>query len=407
MTHREKGRTKGSVLIIVMWVALGLVSVTLYFSHSMYFEFRAAENYYEGLQAEQAIDGALRYAMYLLANADEEGVLPEPDTYSRQRSVVGEALYWYIGRGVQNAYATIPEFLLVDEGSKLDLNLATQEMLQNLPNMTPEFAAAIIDWRDEDEEVSDGGAEGDVYARMIPSRQIKNAPFDTVDELMMVYGADSVLVYGEDANMNGILDPNENDGATTPPLDNSNGTLDVGLVEYVTVFSKFPEEDDNTQVQNQAGGNANGGGNQPDQNPSNNINIQGDEPTVKVNVNTASAAVLASLPGMDQAMAQQLVSYRANQADLGSDTEWVNEAVGDGDLTQAQEYFVGASQRFMVDVAAVGKNARGFRRTQFIVDTSGDEPVVIYRKDLARQGWALGTNLREELKQYVQQQRQR
>ena len=401
MTTGKRGRTKGSVLIIVMWVALGLVSVTLYFSHSMYFEFRAADNYYEGLQAEHAVDGALRYAMHLLANTEEEGVLPEPDTYARQRSSIGEAVYWYIGRGIQNAYATVPEFLLVDEGSKLDLNLATQEMLENLPNMTPEFAAAIIDWRDEDEEVSDGGAEADVYARMIPSRQIKNAPFDTVDELMMVYGADPILVYGEDANMNGILDPNENDGETTPPMDNSNGTLDFGLVEYVTVFSKFPEENDGNQVQNQAGGD-----NQPDQNPQNNINIQGDEPTLKVNVNTASAAVLASLPGMDQSKAQQLVSYRATQADLGSGTDWINDAVGDGDLTQAEEYFVGSSQRFMVDVAAVGKTGRGFRRTQFIVDTSGEEPVVIYRKDLARQGWALGSNLREELKQYMQQQRQ-
>lgn len=110
---------------------------------------------------------------------------------------------------------------------------------------------------------------------------------------------------------------------------------------------------------------------------------------------------------MDQSKAQQLVSYRATQADLGSDTEWINDAIGDGDLTQAQEYFTGSSQRFMVDVAAVGKNGRGFRRTQFIVDTSGEEPVVIYRKDLARQGWALGANLREELKQYAQQQRQR
>lgn len=401
--NQKRERAKGSVLIIVMWVALGLVSITLYFSHSMYFEFRAAENYYEGLQAEQAIDGALRYAMYLFANADEEGVLPEPDTYSRERSQVGEAIYWYIGRGIQTAYANTPEFLLVDEGSKLDLNLVTQEILEKLPNMTPSFAAAIIDWRDEDEEVSEGGAEADVYARMIPSRQIKNAPFDTVDELMMVYGADSVLVYGEDANMNGILDPNENDGNATPPMDNQNGTLDFGLVEYVTVFSKFPEEDE-AQGQNQE--NSNDAGNQEGQGGQNNINNQEEEPTLKVNVNTASAAVLATLPGMDEAIAQQLVSYRTTLADLGSDTEWVNEAIDDGDLSEAEEFFAGSSQRFMVDVAAVGKNARGFRRTQFIVDTSGEEPVVIYRKDLKRQGWALGTNLRQELKQYVQQQRQ-
>ena len=53
--HSFRHRTQGSVLIIVMWVSLGLVSVTLYFAHSMYFEFKAAGNVYEGHQAQQAI----------------------------------------------------------------------------------------------------------------------------------------------------------------------------------------------------------------------------------------------------------------------------------------------------------------------------------------------------------------
>tara|TARA_B100000497_G_C7522535_1_gene317426 strand:- start:74 stop:274 length:201 start_codon:yes stop_codon:yes gene_type:complete len=65
------------------------------------------------------------------------------------------------------------------------------------------------------------------------------------------------------------------------------------------------------------------------------------------------------------------------------------------------------SYQYTIDVAAVGKNGKGFRRTQFVVDTTGEEPVVIYRKDLDRQGWALGQNLRQELNQFMQQQRQR
>ena len=389
---RTKQRTQGSVLIIVMWVALGLVSVTLYFAHSMYFEFKAAENEYEGYQAQQAIDGALRYAMFLLSNLEEPGTLPEMDTYVPERGIIGEATYWYIGRGQENGLSTTPVFSLIDEGSKLNLNLMTQEMLEYLPNMTPDFAAAIVDWRDEDEEVSENGAEADVYARMNPSRQIKNAPFDTVDELMLVYGATPLLVYGEDANRNGILDPNENDGDASPPMDNANGSLDFGLMEYVTVYGKVPNEEDEE---------GQGGGGQ---------NNQGDnsaEETLKVNVNTASEAVLSVLPGMDASKAQQLVSYRTTQGALGADTEWVNEALDEGDLTQAQEYFTGVSYQYMIDVAAVGKNGKGFRRTQFIVDTTEEEPVVVYRKDLDRQGWALGQNLREEFKQIMQQQRQR
>ena len=319
------------------------------------------------------------------------------DTYVADRGNIGEAAYWFIGRGQESTIATMPVFSLMDEGSKLNLNLATAEMLEYLPNMTPDFAAAIVDWRDEDEEVTDNGAEADVYARMNPSRQIKNAPFDTVDELLLVYGADPLLVYGEDANQNGVLDPNENDGDASPPLDNANGTLDFGLVEFLTVYGKVPAEDDEQQDQNQGGQN----------NQNGNADANSDEESLKVNVNTASAAVLACLPGMDASKAQQLVSYRATQGPLGSDIEWVNQALDEGDLTQAQEFFTGVSYQYLVDVAAVGKNGRGFRRTQFVVDTTGEEPVVIYRKDLDRQGWALGQNLREELKQYMQQQRQR
>ena len=66
-------RSDGSVLIIVMWVALGLVSITLYFAQAMYFEFRASDQYLQGLQAQQALEGGLRYAKYVLANAEEEG----------------------------------------------------------------------------------------------------------------------------------------------------------------------------------------------------------------------------------------------------------------------------------------------------------------------------------------------
>ena len=158
-------------------------------------------------------------------------------------------------------------------------------------------------------------------------------------------------------------------------------------MEYVTVYGKVPQEDEGEQN-------------------SDNANESGEE-TLQVNVNTASEAVLSVLPGMDASKAQQLVSYRAAQGPLGADTEWINQALDDGDLTQAQEYFTGVSYQYTIDVAAVGKNGKGFRRTQFVVDTAGEEPVVIYRKDLDRQGWALGQNLRQELNQFMQQQRQR
>src|SRR6516225_5120140 len=58
--NRPKGQ-QASVLIMVLWIAFGLVSLALYFASSMTFEMRAAENRVSALQADAAIDGASRY----------------------------------------------------------------------------------------------------------------------------------------------------------------------------------------------------------------------------------------------------------------------------------------------------------------------------------------------------------
>src|SRR3989454_9765834 len=53
-------------------------------------------------------------------------------------------------------------------------------------------------------------------------------------------GADLDIIYGEDANMNGALDLNENDGDVSSPSDNKDGKLDSGIFEYLTVYTRQP-----------------------------------------------------------------------------------------------------------------------------------------------------------------------
>ena len=138
---------------------------------------------------------------------------------------VGDAHFWLIGRDPAGPESTEPYFGLVDEGSKLNLNTANTNMLSYLPNMTMDFAQAIVDWR---------GTNGTVsldYASLgyLP----KNAPFETVDELRLVYGATVDLLAGDDLNRNGVLDANETNS-------NGNGELNPGLFEYVTVYTREP-----------------------------------------------------------------------------------------------------------------------------------------------------------------------
>src|ERR1035437_1327357 len=215
----------GSVLIIVLWIAIGLVRKALYFANSMNYELRAADNRVSGLAAEQAIEGAARYVGYALQNFATNGAMPDNTQFKCAAVEIGDAKFWLIGRDPYADNATEAYFGLVDEGGKLNLNNVSTNVFQYLPGMTVDFSDAILDWRGTNGVVSLN------YASL--GYAPKYAPFETVDELRLVYGADISQLAGEDINRNGILDKNEKDL-------NGNGELDPGLFEYTTVYTREP-----------------------------------------------------------------------------------------------------------------------------------------------------------------------
>ena len=126
---------------------------------------------------------------------------------------------------------------VVDESSKLNVNTATKEQLMALPYMEENIADAILDWRDNDEEVRTEGAEAGYYENLPFPYTIRNGPFKTLRELLRVKGVTPDLLYGEDADLDGQLDFNEMDGALSPPMDNGDDYLDQGWIAYLTCYS--------------------------------------------------------------------------------------------------------------------------------------------------------------------------
>ena len=448
--HRSAQRA--STLIIVLWVAMGLVALGLYFGQSSALNLRATDQRAAAIEAEQAIQGAARYAAFVLTNLDTPGLLPQFAIASRfpvrsENVRVGNAAFWFLGRDVDRLSATLgrnlqPRFGLVDEASKLNLNTATLEMLELLPRMTPQLAAAIIDWRDENEEVSTDGAEDETYQRLNPPYRCKNAPFESIEELRLVYGMTMDILAGEDANRNGILDPNEDDYDTTPPLDNRDGRFDPGIWEYVTVHSRESVTTTNgtaripvspqgrqqlTSLLREKFGNPRANqilGRLGNQNPPGLLNFfvqsgmtvdefveiedaitAGDGQTPQeglVNVNTAPEAVLVCIPGIGTDMASQLISYRQSNPTRRNSVAWVADILGNQRSQQAGRYLTGRSTVYSADICAVGHLGRGYRRCRFILDTSEGGLRIVQRTDLSHLGWALGS----QAWQQQQQQRQ-
>ena len=383
----------GAVLIIVLWIAFGLVSVTLYFGRSMFFEYKGANQATAGAQAEQANNGALRYFFYTLNNAlEEEGDFPSELIMQTEQIQIGQATVWMLGRSGETVTLTDPHFGVIDECAKININTAPFEVLELLPTITPEFAAAIVDWRDEDDDVTENGAEALMYSLQSLPYGCKNAPFETVEELRLVYGATVEMLYGEDTNLNGVLDPSENDGMQTPPLDNQDGILNFGILEHVTIYSKMLAEEESEDMDS-----SNNSENQAGNRNSQQQRGGEEEVPFQVNVTTASAIVLACLPGMDEATAQQIVSYRLANQDSTEGLEWVSEAVDSEMVQQALPYLTDKTQQFTVDLAAIGSNGNGYRRVRYVVDASGEAPVVLHRRDMQRFGWALGPTLLEKV----------
>jgi DNA uptake protein ComE-like DNA-binding protein len=449
---------RGSTLVIVLWIAFGLVSLTLYFAQSMSSELRASDNRVCGLAAEHAIEGAARYVSYVLSNLPTNGIIPDPSTYLNEAVPVGEAHFWLIGRDTNNPPSPDRVFFsLVPESSKLNLNTASSNMLFFLPGMSIDLTTAILDWRD-----TNGGSISQTYYSMNnPPYQCKASPFETVDELRLVYGADMDSLVGEDINSNGVLDPTENDV-------NHNGLVDPGLLECLTVYSREPNTNADgsvrvnirtvsgtggdlasliqtnlsqgraEQILNQLGlgnsaparntggrGNTGGpGGTGAPVPPAVTISFSSpldfyrksgmtldefaliaNKITVstgayiegRINVNTASPAVLSCLPGISDTpnLAQTLVNYRAMNPTKLTSVAWIVDALGQSsnstlDTLAASDCITTLSYQFTADVAALGPHGRGYRRVRFVFDTCDGTTKIVYRQDLSHLGWALG-----------------
>lgn len=125
-----------------------------------------------------------------------------------------------------------------DAHAKVNINrMGTDELLLLEPFMTEDVADSVLDWVDVDEDQRELGAEASYYGGMAQSYQPRNAPMRSVQELELVAGVRVDDVRGEDWNLNGVLDSNENDGSASFPDDNADGVLQAGWSSLVTAAS--------------------------------------------------------------------------------------------------------------------------------------------------------------------------
>ncbi|MFG0335100.1 MAG: general secretion pathway protein GspK [Maioricimonas sp. JB049] len=252
---RSSASRQGSLLVIVL-VVIVLLSLAAYtFTDVMITESEASVMQGRAVAARSFALSGIEYAAAWLETPDE---LEADNLYHNPQRFAGVLMQDAPADRARGRFTIIapvetdPEgrqirFGLIDESGKLNLNAIpleelddeqAREMLLYIPNMTEEIADSILDWIDTDNERRQYGAEDDTYQTMSPPYATRNGPLETLDELLLVNGVTPALLYGEDANRNGLLDPNEDDGDISLPSDNEDGILDLGWSAYLTIYSR-------------------------------------------------------------------------------------------------------------------------------------------------------------------------
>jgi len=417
-------RAKGTVLIVTIWVVLVLAGLALVFARSMRVAAIVTANHLASLHAECAAEGGMQYVLAQLLLDEQSSTLEDSTPYEAMQ--VGQGYFWVLRSNLEEDRTF--DYGLTDEAGRINLNSASLEMLLKLPGMTAELAASIIDWRDENSELTPGGAENEYYLLLSEPYNCKNAPLETVEEVLLIKGASKELLYGEDTNLNGVLEDNENDADGSEPPDNSNGRLEGGFYDYVTVYSAEANVDSsgNERINiNDRRGDELGSllreavsgdryfdvmdrirSGRPFENildfyykteltmkefgPIVDRLTTSDEEELPglVNVNTAPKEVLLCLPGLEESDAEALLSHRGDGEDLESIT-WVTEVLDEEKAVAIGGYITTRSFQYSADIVGVAANGRAYRRYRAAIDTREDTPRVVYWKSLTDMGWPL------------------
>jgi len=175
---------RGAALLLVLWLVILLVGIISVFALGARTENLEGRTLARSAAARYAAEAGIEVAAYHLQNPDGDARWV-PDGRSVEFNWGGERL----------------RVRVVDESAKVDLNIASPELLSGLMQAlgvdferSRQLAGAIADWRDGDDLLNaEGGAEDPQYAAAKLPYGAKDRPFETLSELRLVLGMDPAL----------------------------------------------------------------------------------------------------------------------------------------------------------------------------------------------------------------------
>jgi len=432
--RRPRRRAAGVVLIAVLFVLIVVSIAALSLAREVRIELEASARSADAVKARALVDSAIERVIAQLG-LDET---PEDTLFDAWRE--DDAAFKAAALGADRYYVFFGEpdpgdgkefrFGVRDEASKLNLNTATREQLLALPGMDEAVVDSILDWRDIDDDAREEGAEREFYQSLKPGYRPKDGPIECLEELLLVKDVDERVLYGEDRNRNGLLDPGEDDGSRSFPPDDADGRLDRGLADYVTLVSSEPNvtlegkprlnvtgaQPAEVRARLESAGLAPGAAQAVEDylkrerrvaSVGQFLQIGGlgeaefriladqlttsDAETIpgRINVNTAPREILSLLPGLEAEDVEAILSRRRAPDEDFSTPAWLLRVIAREKLAAIFDAVTTRSFQFSFQAAALLEDRGVMNRVEVVVDRTMHPPRVLWRRDLSALGFPI------------------
>jgi type II secretory pathway component PulK len=404
-------RRSGAVLIVALVITAVLASMILVLNRSMRVEVQAAGNEDASAQADGVERAAEQYVLGLLTTDVSTVQNLSEDQFQVHVGNQGEGGTFLVVRPNYDDQS-LPLYGLVEEGSKININSAPQSMLYNFVQ-DEDTLSAIQQWRT---------ANGvDSYYNSLPNPyQCKGAPFESVEEMLMVRGITRQIMYGDgSAPALGTRTNILSSGGGNAVL--SDSQLSRGVFDLLTIWSDDPTTlpdgttryriDRYNQLQQLLGQLSDTSRVQQIMRRINRNNLptnlfdlarQGqmtseeiDEiadlasapsnAAARIEVNQAPPSVLYALVGLNgiqQTDIDNLISARQQNIPQVGAFGWVFDSLGPGAAARLGRYISNRAYFFSADIHAYTDNGRAFKRVRIVVDARTTTPEIVYRRDI-------------------------
>jgi len=315
---------KASVLILTLFVVFFLSVIALSISHAMRLNTKIIGRHIHNQKTLNIAQAAVLFALAELKLDKEDNDYDCLNDVWHKKFYNLDRIKSFKFKNSLGEESGEYKISIQDECSRMNINLASADFIKNLLYQLSkkdniEIIQLIKEYRDS----------------LCQEKLIRS-----VYELGKIKHMDKNIFWGEDINDNDFLDGWEDDGADSLPVDNGNSILDYGMKDYFTIFTDG-----------------------------------------KLNLNTASAEILLSIPGITEEAVKSIIGMRSNQPfENEDDLE---------DITllskQAKQFILRwgtvRSSLFRIVVSARADQAKNYKQIIAIADRSYQPIKIIYWRE--------------------------